>query len=675
MQEQLPRIAGGLQERMGALGHIADPRSFAVKPRGGNWLDPDLDDLILPELRNNPGGVLQPTPLSTYVDKNLRKWIKTDMGTTESDKLAEELGIAYDMPRRDSPAGLPAINEFDRAINSDRAGIYSESGPWIYAPTVKANPWLTKIDPDTPVYSTSIDELPESMTQMMDYARTLDPKKLPSISVPDMLRKSKAYHDELAAAKNAAMNRELEKTQLIRDYPESAGLSWQELTEPHARSVESCAMGHCVGSVGTNEAGEIMYLTDPKTGKRSWNTPEGITYADVAPGEVPQGWSPTTSGYEDARIFSLRDKAGNPHVTVEARPHTSKQSAIFNRLPQEEQTQWLQRYQEAMKSGEPGVGKLTPSQYYAKTVGEDYAPQLDIRQIKGKQNKAPVETYKPYAQDFVRNSPLGSPWNNVGDLQNTGLVAHSGRYWTPDELTDTAVKYGKIGDIDFPTSLQRHQAHGLDETRARENWAEAFTYNDSKSKLHLPDDFELPAKKAEGGSVEDPDAIEALFRHYMDKPHELIDAPTVLQTPANAVAGELDLLPKPAVPTRQGVRDKYSGYVDLAAKEHGIPADVLHGLIWQESKGDPAAVSGKGARGLTQFTSSTAAQFGVDVNDPRSSINGAAKYLKWLLKRPAVGGRMDRALAAYNGGIGSLGRKGIAGMPAETQQYVEKVSQ
>jgi len=41
-----------------------------------------------------------------------------------------------------------------------------------------------------------------------------------------------------------------------------------------------------------------------------------------------------------------------------------------------------------------------------------------IKQIKGKQNRAPNPEYLPFVQDFVKSGK----WSDVGDLQNSGLL-------------------------------------------------------------------------------------------------------------------------------------------------------------------------------------------------------------------------------------------------------------
>ena len=51
---------------------------------------------------------------------------------------------------------------------------------------------------------------------------------------------------------------------------------------------------------------------------------------------------------------------------------------------------------------------------------ESFMPR--IKQIKGKQNEAPIEDYLPYVQDFVLNPVTSNPYSRVNDLENTGLI-------------------------------------------------------------------------------------------------------------------------------------------------------------------------------------------------------------------------------------------------------------
>ena len=116
----------------------------------------------------------------------------------------------------------------------------------------------------------------------------------------------------------------------------------------------------------------------------------------------------------------------------------------------------------------------------------------------------------------------------------------------------------------------------------------------------------------------------------------------------------------------------YGPVIQQAAVQNNIPPEILAGLIDTESAFNPGAVSPVGAQGLGQFMPPTAAEFGVDVNDPVSSIDGAARYLRYLIDY--FGGDMNLAIYAYNGGMGNIERYGgpIPGNQ-ENEEYLQKV--
>src|SRR5258706_13737490 len=89
----------------------------------------------------------------------------------------------------------------------------------------------------------------------------------------------------------------------------------------------------------------------------------------------------------------------------------------------------------------------------------------------------------------------------------------------------------------------------------------------------------------------------------------------------------------------------YSNIIHDASTKYGVPTKILSSLIQAESSGDPTAISSAGARGLGQFMPGTASDYSVDVNDPASSIHGAARYLSDLYKST---GSWAHAVAAYN---------------------------
>ena len=109
------------------------------------------------------------------------------------------------------------------------------------------------------------------------------------------------------------------------------------------------------------------------------------------------------------------------------------------------------------------------------------------------------------------------------------------------------------------------------------------------------------------------------------------------------------------------------GKLDQAAKDYGIPVELLAALIAQESRGNPHAVSPKGAKGLGQFIPSTAAAYGILGRefDPAASIDASAHLLSDLLKQ--FSGDVPQALAHYNW-------SGRGQMPQETKDYVRLIT-
>jgi hypothetical protein len=111
-------------------------------------------------------------------------------------------------------------------------------------------------------------------------------------------------------------------------------------------------------------------------------------------------------------------------------------------------------------------------------------------------------------------------------------------------------------------------------------------------------------------------------------------------------------------------------YAIQQAQKNNIPIDLFLRMIGAESSWNPSAVSPKGATGLGQLMPATAAELGVDPNDPFQNIEGSARY---LAQQYDTFGSWPLALAAYNAGPGNVRKHG--GIPpfAETQAYVPKI--
>lgn len=111
------------------------------------------------------------------------------------------------------------------------------------------------------------------------------------------------------------------------------------------------------------------------------------------------------------------------------------------------------------------------------------------------------------------------------------------------------------------------------------------------------------------------------------------------------------------------------GIVWSAARECGVPAEVIAAVIHVESRWRADAVSAAGAIGLMQLMPSTAASLGVDPWDPGQNARGGARYLRAMLDHF---GSTAVALAAYNAGPSRAARP-PATWPSETTAYVASV--
>jgi len=107
----------------------------------------------------------------------------------------------------------------------------------------------------------------------------------------------------------------------------------------------------------------------------------------------------------------------------------------------------------------------------------------------------------------------------------------------------------------------------------------------------------------------------------------------------------------------------YGDEIIACARETGLPAHLIAGVIRQESAFDPRATSPVGARGLMQLMPETAREMARKVGvpyapdrlyDPTVSVRLGASYLRELLK--SFDGNVELALASYNGGPNRIQR-------------------
>jgi soluble lytic murein transglycosylase-like protein len=157
----------------------------------------------------------------------------------------------------------------------------------------------------------------------------------------------------------------------------------------------------------------------------------------------------------------------------------------------------------------------------------------------------------------------------------------------------------------------------------------------------------------------------------------LIPSAMNLRTPSPLRATECPPLPyRPRGDLSLAVerrRSRLYPVIVRSACEARVPVGLLDALVTQESGYDVAAVSSKGAKGLTQLMPATARYLAVaNPFDPFASARGGAIYLREQLTRF---GRVDLALAAYNAGPARVRRQMAVPAIPETRAYVSRVIQ
>jgi soluble lytic murein transglycosylase len=128
---------------------------------------------------------------------------------------------------------------------------------------------------------------------------------------------------------------------------------------------------------------------------------------------------------------------------------------------------------------------------------------------------------------------------------------------------------------------------------------------------------------------------------------------------------------------------RYSEFVSVHAREHGLDPALVAAVIYQESKFRRDAKSSYGAIGLMQVTPSTAKGIALrtgghafrtdDLYNPEINIRYGTWYLDNLFKKY---GDEQLVLAAYNAGQGNVDRWRAHNEPiqfAQTRAYVERV--
>ena len=125
---------------------------------------------------------------------------------------------------------------------------------------------------------------------------------------------------------------------------------------------------------------------------------------------------------------------------------------------------------------------------------------------------------------------------------------------------------------------------------------------------------------------------------------------------------------------------RFEATLRAQAAETGLDPALVAALIWQESTFDPQAVSGPGARGLMQIMPPTGREiarnlglkYTIDMlHDPDLGLELGTRYLKRMID--GFGGRVDKALAAYNAGPNRVATWASARPGQSAEDFIESI--
>jgi len=332
------------------------------------------------------------------------------------------------------PKGLAAADDAkrwetlaDATISRNQASNYEK---WPRNIVDKNLHWLQKVTPETPVFAEEtglrnlgfghlVDELRNAITpdsglpanlllKYSDLSKVTVPQAVKRVADINAWRAAQKVAADKARANNAA-------TVLHKDYPD-VGLKWVELRANRLTPEELTAYKEA----NKPQPGAWRPAVEPTDEQISKDLSESalqdaLKYEGDTMGHCVGGYcDEVLQGH--SRIFSLRDARGQPHVTIETNPgdRFTSRNRLFD-ITQEQYSQISKRAEELLLSGKYGNNY---DEALTDAANEAFgAPAAKIKQIKGKQNRAPSDEYLPYVQDFVRSGT----WSDVGDFQNTGL--------------------------------------------------------------------------------------------------------------------------------------------------------------------------------------------------------------------------------------------------------------
>jgi hypothetical protein len=341
-----------------------------------------------------------------------------------SKNVGEETVIILNkMPTYEKAQNLGMSDELELARNKQGQAFQINNS--FDANAMRDNPFVSKLDPETKLYSGTIYGL--GFDHVMDVLRQdiaagrIRPEQLNKLSVDQAVRRTAEYNLERAKTMRDAKLIQQEGFTTYKDYPDQ-GYKWIELAVPEPLLPENYKILPDVSNY-KNPGNELYTIFDGnnnavstgateaeakklfKRKEREQQLADALKYEGDTMGHCVGGYCPdVVSG--KSKIYSLRDAKGEPHVTIEVEPQNEK--GYYNSLDPRERIDLMTKAILYRRQTNPNFDEAKDSVERAEVL-RDYLKSQNIeippriKQIKGKQNAKPKEDYIPFVQDFVRS--------------------------------------------------------------------------------------------------------------------------------------------------------------------------------------------------------------------------------------------------------------------------------
>lgn len=421
-----------------------------------------------------PAAVTPASSVNDWIDKQLTRYVKTDMATPDDPiRALAERGVLHVDPAQlnvadqyvsDPTKYMQAVREGEgfaplgmgksvpartwEAGTDVMFGI-EDAGTMLRDPVraqryLADNPWIAKVPPETRIYGvadptelrkdTGFDHLIDELRNAINPESGLPPElllkydSLPRVSVPQAVervakinqwRADQKVAANLALANNAA-------TQVVKEYPEQ-GFKWVELRKPQdtGKKVESRRPFDPDDYADQYEYDEAFRAFANEKGMNV-DELEAEDYNNLKDEFEGVSSNMEAAFDEDEAVAQLRNALKYEGDTMGhcvggyCDDVASGATRIYSLRDAKGQPHVTIEVQKERPSGERAVAarQLTPENYSAR-YGDDSDLPLRIVQIKGKGNKKPKDDYIPFVQDFVKTQ---GQWSDVGDFANTDLI-------------------------------------------------------------------------------------------------------------------------------------------------------------------------------------------------------------------------------------------------------------